>query len=189
MATARVCVFCGARDGTHPAFRASAESLGRSLARRGLELIYGGASVGTMGALADAAIAAGGRVVGVIPQGLVDRELAHLSLTELCTVPTLARRKELMIDLADAFIALPGGLGTLDEIFEVLSTRTLDLHAKPCALLDVRGYYRPLLAAIDRGVEEGFVSEDVRDALIVSADPDELLDELLARIRPQGSGS
>ncbi len=178
MTARRIGVFCGASAGAHPEFVEAAAAMGRAMADRGIELIYGGASVGTMGALADAALAAGGSVVGVIPTWLIDREIAHAALSELVPVATLAERKEIMIERADAFIALPGGLGTFDELFEVLTTSALGLHAKPCAVLDVRGFYQPLLAALDRAVTDGFLAARLRNSLIVAADAEALLARL-----------
>jgi len=175
-----VCVFCGSRLGKGNRYRDAAAELGRELAARGLELVYGGASVGTMGVIADSALAGGGRVYGVIPNGLVERELAHTSLTDLVVVETLSERKRHMIDRADAFIALPGGLGTLDELFEVMTTATLGLHTKPTALLDVDGFYGPLLVALDRMVDDGFISPGSRAELIVADRVGPLLDQLAA---------
>ena len=175
-----VCVFCGSRLGKGDRYRDAAAELGRELAARRLELVYGGASVGTMGVIADNALAAGGHVYGVIPNGLVERELAHTTLTDLVVVDTLSERKRRMIDRADAFIALPGGLGTLDELFEVLTTATLGLHTKPTGVLDVDGFYGPLMVALDRMVEDGFISPSARADLIVADRVDSLLDQLAA---------
>lgn len=158
----RICVFCGASAGHDPSYLAAAHAVGEGLATRGIGLVYGGGRVGLMGAVAEAALAAGGEVIGVIPQGLVDRELAHPGLTELRIVATLHERKAIMADLADAFIALPGGLGTLEELAEVVSWAQLELHAKPIGLLDVGEYWRPLLAWLDHAVVEGFVAPDHR---------------------------
>jgi uncharacterized protein (TIGR00730 family) len=173
----RVCVFCGASPGRDPRYAAAAAAVGAELARRGIELVYGGGRLGLMGILADATLAAGGRVIGVIPSGLVDRELAHRGVTELQIVATLHERKGQMADLSDAFIALPGGLGTLEELAEVLSWAQLGLHAKPIGVLDVAGYYGPLVAHLDHAAAEGFVSEGQRGLLIVEDD----LERLLAR--------
>ena len=173
----RICVFCGASPGRGEGYRDLAGAVGRGLAERGIGVVYGGGRVGLMGALADAALAAGGEVVGVIPRRLVDRELAHPGLTELHIVGSLHERKARMAELADGFIALPGGLGTLEELSEVASWAQLDLHAKPIGLLGRDGYWAPLMAFLDRAVEEGFISTDHRRLLQVDAD----LDTLLAR--------
>ena len=161
-----ICVFCGASSGHDPRYAAAAALTGATLARRGIRLVYGGGRVGLMGAVADAALAAGGEVVGVIPRGLVDRELAHPGLTDLSVVETLHERKAEMARLADAFIALPGGLGTLEELAEVLSWAQLDLHAKPIGLFDVGDYFGALGAFLDHAVAEGFVAERHRRMLL-----------------------
>jgi uncharacterized protein (TIGR00730 family) len=180
-----VCVFSGSSPGARPSYSETAAALGREVAARGLRLVYGGASVGLMGAVADAALAAGGEVVGVIPQHLVDREVAHDGLTELRITGSMHERKALMADLADGFVALPGGLGTLEELAEILTWSQLGLQSKPCGLLDVEGFFDPLLAFLDHTVTERFVSRQHR-ALVLSADrPDALLD-LLAAWRPNG---
>ena len=175
----RICVFCGASPGHDPAFVAAARGVGEGLARRGIGIVYGGSRIGLMGALADAALAAGGEVTGVIPQGLVDRELAHHGLTELRIVATLHERKAVMADLSDAFIALPGGLGTLEELAEITSLAQLGLHAKPIGLIEVGGYWDPLLAWFDGAVEAGFLAPAGRGLLGGPAD----LDQLLERFR------
>ena len=181
-----ICVFCGASPGRDPSYREAAAATGRTLAERGMRLVYGGGRLGLMGALADAALAAGGEVVGVIPRGLVDRELAHPGLTELRVVTTLHERKAQMAELADAFIALPGGLGTLEELAEVLSWAQLDLHAKPIALLDVGGYFEPLVAFLDRAVREGFLAARHRGLLLQDDDLERLLARLDAWEAPAG---
>jgi hypothetical protein len=179
----RVCVFCGSRPGRRPQYAQLAVSLGTELAERGIELVYGGARVGTMGILANATLAAGGRVVGVIPTWMRDRELAHASLTELHDVASMHERKNLMAELSDAFVVLPGGLGTYDELFEMLTWSALDLHRKPCGLLDVLDYFAPLRSAIDRAVDEGFLDGKQRDALIRSESAGELLTRLAEMAR------
>jgi hypothetical protein len=179
----RVCVFCGSSPGARPAYRAAAEQLGAALAARGLGLVYGGARVGLMGALADAALAAGGEVVGVLPSALERYEVAHEQLTQLERVSSMHERKARMAELADAFVALPGGVGTLEETFEILTWGQLGIHAKPCALLDVEGYFAPLLALLDSAVAERFVKPEHRALLLVDDDPERLLDRL-ARHRP-----
>jgi len=183
MAIGRVCVFCGSRSGRRPAHVELARELGEALGRNGLGLVYGGAALGLMGAVADGALAAGGEVIGVLPHQLAAREIAHPGLTELRLVDSMLERKALMVELADAFVALPGGLGTLDELFEVLTWGQLGLHAKPCALLDPSGYFEDLLAYLDHTVEEGFVHPAHRAMLTCSPSVDALLAEL-ARARP-----
>lgn len=165
-----VCVYCGANVGADPAYAAAAAEVGRLLASSGRVLVYGGGRIGLMGVLADAALAAGGRVVGVIPQALQDKELAHGGLTELHVVTSMHERKALMADLADGFLALPGGIGTLEEFFEVWTWGQLGLHAKPYGLLDVAGFYAPLIAFVDRLVAAGFVRAEHRRMLLASPD-------------------
>ena len=184
----RVCVFCGASSGRSPAYAAAARAFGAAAAARGVGLVYGGGRVGLMGAVADAALAGGGEVVGVIPQELVDRELAHPGLTELHVVASLHERKALMAELAEAFVALPGGFGTLDELMEQLTWSQLGLHGKPVGLLDVEEYWRPLIALARHATEEGFVREADLAAIAVGTDAEGLLDRLdrmLALPRPR----
>ena len=183
MTVRRVCVFCGSAAGAMPAYRRAAARLGEALARRGLGLVYGGGSIGLMGVVADAALAAGGEVVGVIPRRLARKEIAHAGLTRLRVVPSMHARKAMMADLADAFVAMPGGLGTLEELTEVLTWAQLGLHAKPCALLDVAGYWRPLIRLLDHAVEERFLRPEHRRLLLVERSPERLLDRL-GRWRP-----
>jgi uncharacterized protein (TIGR00730 family) len=178
-----VCVFCGARTGSDPAFAEAAKRFGAFLGRTGRTLVYGGGHVGMMGILADAALAAGGRVIGVIPQALVDKELAHRSLTELRVVDSMHARKALMAELADGFVALPGGIGTLEELFEIWTWGQLNLHAKPYGLLEVNGFFDPLLAFLDSLVEKGFVRPEHRAMLLVEPDPARLV-ERMASHRP-----
>ena len=173
----RVCVFCGASAGRSPVYARLAAAVGAGLAARGIGLVYGGGRVGLMGATADAALAAGGEVIGVIPQGLVDRELAHAGVTRLVVVATLHERKAAMAEFADAFLALPGGLGTLEELAEVTSWAQLDLHRKPIGLLDAGGYWAGLLRFLDHAAGEGFIRPEHRAILVVEPD----LDTLLAR--------
>jgi uncharacterized protein (TIGR00730 family) len=158
----------------------AAALMGRTLARRGLRLVYGGAHVGVMGAIADAALASGGEVTGVIPQSLWDREVAHTALTDLRVVDSMHTRKALMASLADAFVALPGGIGTLEELFEVWTWHHLGLHNKPCGLLDVEGYFRPLVEFLDYSTTEGFLGPAIRATLLVDDDVERLLDRLAA---------
>jgi uncharacterized protein (TIGR00730 family) len=179
----RICVFCGASAGRDPRYAQVATLVGEALAQREIELVYGGGAVGLMGAVADGALAAGGRVTGVIPAGLVERELAHTGLTEQRIVTTLHERKAVMAELSDAFLALPGGLGTLEELAEVLSWAQLELHAKPVGALDVGGFFGPLVAYLDHAEREGFVSPGHRDLLLVDDDLDRLL-ERFATWRP-----
>jgi uncharacterized protein (TIGR00730 family) len=159
---------------------AAAQTLGAELVRRGLTLVYGGGDVGLMGVLADAALAAGGRVIGVIPEALVQREVAHRALTELRVVDSMHERKALMAELADAFIALPGGIGTLEELCEVLTWAQLGIHNKPVGLLNVAGYFRPLIELFDHAVAEGFMQADHRRLLLTAADGATLLDACAA---------
>jgi uncharacterized protein (TIGR00730 family) len=174
----RICVFCGASSGRRAAYGEAARLLGTAAASRGIGVVYGGGRVGLMGAVADAALAAGGEVIGVIPQELVDRELAHRGLSELHVVGSLHERKALMAELSDAFAALPGGFGTLDELMEQLTWSQLGLHAKPVGLLDVEDYWRPLIALARHATEEGFVREADLAAIAVAGDADALLDRL-----------
>lgn len=180
----RICVFCGSSFGRSPEYRELAARFGTLLAREGIGLVYGGASVGLMGVLADAARAAGGEVIGVIPESLVGWEVAHRGLDDLRIVGSMHERKATMAALSDAFVALPGGLGTLEELFEVWTWVHLGLHDKPCAVLDVNDFYHPLVGFLDRVVEEGFIAPKQRAHLIVETDPA----ALLARIRTSPPG-
>jgi uncharacterized protein (TIGR00730 family) len=171
-----VCVFCGSRPGRGEAYVESARSLGRALAGRGIRLVYGGGKVGLMGVVADAALEAGGEAVGVIPRMLVEREISHGGLTELHVVGSMHERKALMNDLSDGFVALAGGFGTMEELFEVLTWGQLGLHGKPCGFLDANGYYGPLLSFFDRMVDEGFLEGQNRARVVFETDPDALLD-------------
>ncbi len=173
-----VTVFVGSSPGSSPVYADAARALGGHLGRVGTRLVYGGAKVGLMGVIADAALAAGGEVVGVIPGSLVDREIAHDGLTELHVVKTMHERKQLMADLGAAFVALPGGVGTLEELVEVWTWQQLGLHAKPVALLDVDDYWSPLLALVEQMVSAGFLSAHAQQALVVAHDPEQLLDRL-----------
>lgn len=174
----RVLVFCGSSPGARPEYAESADALGRLLAQRQLGLVYGGAKVGLMGAVADGALAAGGEVIGVIPRKLVEHEIAHPGLSELHEVSTMHERKALMAELADAVIALPGGTGTLDELFELFTWSQLGLIRMPIGLLDVAGYWQPLLALLDHMVAERLLRAEHRQTLLVSADAADLLDQL-----------
>ncbi len=169
-----VCVYCGSNAGSRPAYAERALALGDRIAKEGLTLVYGGGNVGLMGVVADAVLAAGGEVIGVIPQQLVDWEVAHRGVTRLEIVNSMHERKARMFDLSDAFVALPGGFGTMDEMFEMLTWRQLGLGDKPCAFLDVEGFYEPLLAMMDRMVAERFLHPDQRRDLWHGGDLDTL---------------
>ena len=184
--------------GTDPKYAKLAAALGRAIAVRGLTLVYGGAHVGLMGVVADAALAAGGRVIGIMPTALVNRELAHHGVQDLRVVASMHERKNLMAALSDAFVTLPGGVGTLDELFEMLTWTQLHFHAKPCLLLDVDGYFDPLVAFVDRAVSQGFIHQGCRDALLVDTEVESALDRCAAAcqaalmpesVAPSGSGS
>lgn len=173
-----ICVFCGAKPGFDPEWARLARACGGAIARRGWRLVYGGGRVGLMGEMADAALLAGGEVVGVIPEGLLSREVGHAGLTRLEVVPDMAVRKTRMVEMADAFVTLPGGLGTLDELFEVLTLRQTRYHRKPVGLLNARAYWDPLLRACTGMVEAGFVSTSDLDCLLVADDIETLLERL-----------
>jgi uncharacterized protein (TIGR00730 family) len=170
-----VCVFCGSSKGSRQEYIDAARRLGQLVAGRGLDLVFGGGHIGLMGVVADAALGAGGRVVGVIPQALMDRELAHRGLSELHVVGTMHQRKALMADLSDAFVALPGGYGTLDELFEILTWAQLGIHGKPIGLLNVSGFFDPLLAWVQHACAEGFLRRQHVETLRVAAGVEELL--------------
>jgi uncharacterized protein (TIGR00730 family) len=174
----RVLVFCGASPGVRPDYVAQAEGLGRLLAARGLGLVYGGARVGLMGALADGALAGGGTVIGVIPDGVIEREVAHTGLTELHVVETMHERKALMAELSDAVLALPGGIGTLDELIEMLTWKQIGLHGRPIGVLDVEGFWQPFVQALRHMVAEGFLRAQDVDGLLVESQATVLLDRL-----------
>jgi uncharacterized protein (TIGR00730 family) len=180
----RLCVFCGANSGHDPRYVDAAAALGRSIAQAGLGLVYGGASIGLMGAVADAALAEGGEVIGVIPQTLVAREVAHHGLSDLRVVTSMHERKALMADLSDGFIALPGGVGTLEELFEVWTWSHLGLHRKPCGLLDVAGFYSGLGRFIDHVQQEGFLRDGVRDMLLMAENPTQMIAAMRAYVAP-----
>jgi uncharacterized protein (TIGR00730 family) len=174
----RYCVFCGSSTGINPAFADSARVLGSELARRGIGLVYGGGNVGLMGLLADAALAGGGEVIGVIPRGLVARELAHGGITKLHVVNSMHERKALMASLADAFVALPGGFGTLEEFCEAVTWTQLGVHAKPCGLLNVDGFYDALLAFFSHALAEQFLRPTHGEIVVADADAGRLIDRL-----------
>jgi uncharacterized protein (TIGR00730 family) len=174
----RVCVYAGSSPGADPAYRAATEALARTLVERDIGIVYGGGDVGLMGVLADTALAQGGEVVGVIPRSLVEKEVAHGGLTELRVVGSMHERKATMAALSSAFVALPGGIGTLEELVEVYTWTQLGLHDKPCALLNAGGYFDHLIAVLDHAVAERFLRPEHRDLLVVADEPAELVDRL-----------
>lgn len=175
---ASICVFCGSSMGKRPEYEAAARLLGTEIAKRGNRLVYGGAEVGLMGTVANAALEAGGEVVGVLPEALAVKELAHKSLTSLHIVGSMHERKAMMADMSDAFVALPGGLGTMEELFEVWTWGQLGYHKKPCALYNVNGFYGRMLAYLDFIQEEAFMKKTHRDMLVVGDNPVQLLDQI-----------
>ena len=185
----RLCVFAGSGDGRRPEYRQAARALGRERAERGIGLVYGGSGLGLMGATADAALAAGGEAIGVIPESLLALEEVHRDLTELHVVGSMHERKALMGDLSDAFAALPGGIGTLEELLEVATWSKLGIHAKPCGVINVSGFYDPLAAMLDHTVAEGFMRSEHRRILLVDASPERLLDRLREWSRDQSPSS
>lgn len=180
----RLCVYCGSSAGARPAYADAAHALGTTLAAEGIGLVTGGGRVGLMGVVADAVLAGGGSAVGVIPQALADREVGHDGLTELHVVASMHERKALMAHLSDAFVALPGGLGTLEEIAEMMTWAQLGFHPKPCGLLDVAGYYAPLVRFFDHATAERFVRPEHRALLVVETDPARMLARLRAHVPP-----
>jgi uncharacterized protein (TIGR00730 family) len=180
LSTRRIAVYCGSADGNHPAYRAEAVALGTAIAVAGLGLVYGGANVGLMGAVADAALAAGGEVIGVLPEVLAGREIAHQGLTRLEAVETMHQRKARMVHLADAFLILPGGYGTLDEALEIITWSQLRLHAKPCILINTLGYWNGLLGFLDSTVAAGFLKPENRALLKVARNATEAVAGLAA---------
>ena len=181
-----ICVYAGSQSGARDAYRLATERLAALLAGEGIGVVYGGGKVGLMGTLADAALAAGGHVTGIIPAALRDRELAHQGLPDLRVVGSMHERKALMAELSDAFVAVPGGIGTLEELVEVFTWSQLGLHAKPVALLNVEGYYEGLIDFLDHTVDEGFLRPRTREMLVVGSQPDELLELLRAWDRTAG---
>ena len=177
-----ICVFCGSSPGALTEYADVARRLGRELVRRKLELVYGGGRVGLMGAIADAVLDAGGRVMGVIPEALERREVAHTGVTDLRVVASMHERKALMADLSDGFVAMPGGLGTLDEMFEILTWAQLGIHAKPCGFLNVAGYFDRLFAFLDDAVAQRFLSLEHRKLMLVDTSPEALLDRFAAYV-------
>ncbi|KAF3887342.1 MULTISPECIES: LOG family protein [Nostocales] len=179
-----ICVFCASSMGAQPAYKQAAQQLGELLAKRQLSLVYGGAKVGLMGAIADATLAAGGEVIGVIPDFMVAKEIAHDGITQLHIVNSMHERKTMMSQIADAFVALPGGMGTLEEFSEILTWAQLGLHKKPCGVLNINGYYDSLLAFFDKAVTEELLRSVHRSLVLEASDPEKLLD-LLANYQPQ----
>jgi uncharacterized protein (TIGR00730 family) len=177
----RICIFCGSSSGKRSVYEQAAQHVGRLLAVRSVELVYGGGNVGLMGTLANACLESGGRVIGVIPQSLVDKEVAHTGLTELRVVRSMHERKFLMAELSDAFMALPGGYGTWEELFEMLTWSQLGIHRKAFAILNVNGYYDALLKMADNAVDEGFLRSANRDLLLADTDPERLMDRMTSR--------
>ena len=180
-----ICVFCGSNIGANPAYAEAARDLGRRIAGRGLRLVYGGAKVGLMGAIADAALAVGGHVTGIMPIALVEKEIAHAGLTELRTVGSMHERKAMMADRSDAFLGLPGGAGTLEEVFEIWTWGQLGHHKKPVGLLNVAGFYDRLAAFLDHQMTERFVREEHRRMLTIETDPETILDGFASYEPPQ----
>ena len=183
-----ICVYCGSRHGVRASYTAAARALGAAIGQRGWQLVYGGGKVGLMGEVADATLSAGGRVVGVIPESLQKLEVGHPGLHELHVVPTMHVRKQMMAERADVFIALPGGIGTLEELYEVWTWQQLGYHSNPIGLLNVDGYYDDLLRFMERTVTEGFLSAQQQRVLRVATDPAALLDQLAAMAKPGPAG-
>ncbi len=183
-----LCVYCGSRPGADPAFAEAARALGTAVVRRGWQLVYGGGRAGLMGVVADAALSAGGRVVGVIPQALMGRELGHPRPSQLHVVASMHERKQLMAEHSDAFIALPGGIGTFEELFEAWTWRQLGIHDKPVGLLNVGGYYDALLGFLGQAVAQGFLAGHQLELLQVADSPDRLLDAVAAAAAPTRDG-
>ena len=181
----RVCVYAGSNPGNDPAFADAARAFATVVAERGMGIVYGGGKVGLMGVVADAALAAGGEVIGVMPQALIDREIGHRGVTELQVVDSMHERKARMAELADAFVAVPGGIGTLEELIEVYTWSQLGIHDKPCSALNVNGFYDALAGFLDHAVESGFLRPQHRETLIVEEDPVELLARLAAFKAPR----
>ncbi len=182
----RICVFCGTNPGSRPAYGAAARKLGQILAKQGIELVYGGASVGIMGELADSVQEHGGHVTGIIPQQLMEKEAAHTGIRNLIVVASMHQRKSQMADMSDGFIALPGGIGTLEGFFEILTWGQLGIHAKPSGILNVEGYFDGLTGFLDHAVREGFLTDMHRQHIIVESDPRRLLEQMSAYIPPEG---
>lgn len=180
-----VCVFCGSSHGFAPEYEQMAKEMGRAIAARGWTLVYGGGNVGLMGVVADAALAAGGKVIGVIPEALLARELGHRGVTELRVVDTMHERKAMMAELADGFIALPGGIGTFEEFFEVLTWAQLGIHHKPCGLINTRGYYQPVMDLLGNAVKEGFLKAEHQEMVLTAEGVEEMLARMETHKPPQ----
>jgi uncharacterized protein (TIGR00730 family) len=183
----RLCVFCGTNAGSRPEYGTAARELGALLAEEGIELVYGGASVGIMGELADAVQEGGGHVTGIIPQQLIQKEAAHRGIPDLIVVASMHQRKSQMADLSDGFITLPGGIGTLEGFFEILTWGQLGIHAKPCGILNIAGYFDSLTGFLDHAVAEGFLTEGHRETIMVETDPRALLERMRAYQPPTGA--
>ncbi|CAN5950948.1 unnamed protein product [Sphagnum jensenii] len=183
----RICVFCGSSTGTLPIYRETALTVGRLLAERGIAVVYGGGHVGLMGAVADGALQAGGKVTGIIPRSLMERELGHDGLTDLHVVGTMHERKAMMAEMSDAFIALPGGFGTYEEFFEVVTWSQLGVHRKPCGLLNLNGFYDALLALCDHATSQGFIRTVDRALVIADADPKRLIETITSTVVPEST--
>lgn len=181
----RICVYCGSSPGKNPAYTLAAKSLANAMCERGIGLVYGGAAIGVMGAVADAVLAAGGEAIGIIPESLAVKEVAHENLTDLHVVASMHERKAMMADLSDGFVALPGGWGTLEEIFEILTWAQLGFHEKPCALLNIEGYYDNLIRFMENAFEQKFVNELCRPMLIKADEPAALLDQFAIYSAPR----
>ncbi len=175
-----ICVFCGSSPGFSPIYKDAAKELGRDIAARGWTLIYGGGNVGLMGLVADAVMETGGKVIGVIPEALLARELGHRGITDLRVVDTMHERKAMMADLADAFIALPGGIGTFEEFFEILTWAQLGIHSKPCGMINTNGYYQPVLDLLANAVQEGFMRKEHQELVLSAETARELLEKIVA---------
>lgn len=174
----RICVYCGGLQGKSSVYVEAATLFGKALVKNNIDLVYGGGQVGLMGAVADAVLADGGEAIGVMPRSLVEREIAHKGLTDLKVVDTMHERKAMMADLSDAFVALPGGYGTLEELFETITLTIIEAHSKPCGILNVGGYYDRLLGLLDHVCEEGFITKEDKEFLVVDSDPDVLIERL-----------
>jgi len=180
MTLKRICVFCGSSPGARPEYALAARRLGQEMAKRGLGLVYGGGSTGVMGEIAAAVLEMGGEVIGVIPKSLAEREVAFMELADLRVVPTMHERKALMVELSDGFIALPGGLGTFEEFFEVVTWAQLGIHNMPCGLLTVEGYYSHMISLLEHAVQEQFVEDEHRSMILVDDNPASLLDQFVS---------
>ena len=182
----KICVYCGSSPGKQPEYRTAARALAAAMNQHNMDLVYGGASVGIMGEIADAVLTEGGKVTGIMPQALVDKEVSHPGLSELIVVQSMHERKQVMADISDGFIAMPGGLGTLEELFEILTWGQLGFHQKPCGLLNIAGYYDQLTSFLQHAVDEQFVKLKHAEMLLASSDPQALLEAMLQYQPPSG---